>query len=231
MREVGAPIPRLAEPIQSLTCYGCAFSVKGFLSCLVLSWSLYGWHLGTWTLALREGKTLFLAECSEAYQITDGFPSSWGIGLCSGGKRDRIAQLVWTHWSFRILPLSQKRVWPLGIPPSRAGAQTRNALGARCIRLSKMALLIQNLTRAPGHVQPRERGLAVISQGVEVFPWGWLRKKASSPHLGVQSDFPSLDFMEIFLYHFRIDSISRCFHHLICSQIFAKFSCHRNLSS
>lgn len=146
VQEVGAPFPTwLSQSRASPAMYGV--QCQGFLvvlSCFVLSWSLYGWHLGTWTLALQEGKALFLAECSLAYQITDGFPSSWGIGLCSGDKRGRIAQLVWTRWSFLILPLSQKRVWPPGIAPGRAGAQTRNALGARCTRLGKMASLTQN---------------------------------------------------------------------------------------
>lgn len=172
---------------------------------------------------------MFLAKCSVAYHITDGFPSSWGIGPYSGGKRDRIAQLVWTRWSFLILLLSQKRVQPPGIPPSRASARTRNSSGARCMRLNKMASLTHSGASASWSVQPRECVLALIPHKVmrvEVFPWGWLCRKASSPDLAVQSEFPSLGFMEIFLYRFRTDIISHCFHHLICGQIFAKFSCH-----
>lgn len=37
---------------------------RGLFIYLFLYWSLYGWSFCTWTLALREGKALFLAKCS-----------------------------------------------------------------------------------------------------------------------------------------------------------------------
>ena len=63
------------------------------------------------------------------------------------------------------------------------------------------------------------------------FHQGWLYNKTSSPNLGVHSDFPSLDSMEFFLYHFLPDTTSHsAFVTSFCGQILTKFSCHWNPS-
>lgn len=59
----------------------------------------------TWREGIVPGKTL----SNKPIRLQSVFPLSWGVGLYSGGKRDRISQLVRTCWSCLFLVLSQRK--------------------------------------------------------------------------------------------------------------------------
>ena len=117
----------LAEKIHHITCPVRVYALDakvGFLCLFVFCTRVYQvkfMHLdpGTmWRKAIVLGKMLG----NKPIRLQNGFPLSQGTGLYSGGKRDRISQLVWTRWPFFILVLSERRAQSPGIPPRRVNA-------------------------------------------------------------------------------------------------------------
>ena len=139
-------------------------------------------------------------------RLQNGFPLSRSTGLHSGGKRDRISQLVRTCWSFFILVLSERRVQSPGIPPSRVNAWTRNTFSApdSCCRTK---WFYRPQTQLPPTC--KRLGLGPSSQTKAAPAWyfcqGSLYKETSSVNLRAQTDFPSLDSEGFFPHHFLAD--------------------------
>lgn len=65
-RDVSIVFSTRVKRIHSITCCVIRIKRQGFYLFIYvcLYWSLYGWSFCTWTLALCEGKALFLAKCS-----------------------------------------------------------------------------------------------------------------------------------------------------------------------